>query len=78
MADIILTAFIISGFAFLTFSMMMVHEVRRRGVKVNFWLIRLYLIKHIRQYKELNRKETGRSPSFRYSELSIFSLRFMP
>ena len=78
MSDIILTAFIISGFAFLTFSMMMVHEVKKSGVKVNFWLIRLYLIKHMHQYKELTRKETGRSSSFRYSELSIFSPRFMP
>jgi hypothetical protein len=42
------------------FSMMIVHEVSKRGVKINFVLLRLYLIKYIDQYKQLTRKETGK------------------
>jgi hypothetical protein len=42
------------------FSLMIVHEVSKRGVKINFFWLRLYIIKYIAQYKQLTRKETGR------------------
>ncbi len=42
------------------FSLMIVHEVSKRGGKINFVLLRLYLIKYIVQYKQLTRKETGK------------------
>ncbi len=41
-------------------SMMIVGEVSRRGVKINFFLLRLYIIKYIDQYKRLTREETGK------------------
>jgi hypothetical protein len=43
------------------FSMMIVHEVSKRGVKINFFLLRLYLIKYIDQYKKLTLNETGKT-----------------
>ena len=43
------------------FSMMIVHQVSKRGVKINFFLLRLYLIKYIDQYKKLTLKETGKA-----------------
>jgi hypothetical protein len=66
MAKIVLNAFIVSGFVFLALGMMMVHEVSKRGIKVNFWLIRFNLVKHMKQYKELTRQETGRVGSIYY------------
>jgi hypothetical protein len=42
------------------FSIMIVHEVSKRGVKISFLWLRLYLIKYIHQYQQLTRKETGR------------------
>jgi hypothetical protein len=39
----------------------MAHEVSKRGVKVNFLLIRLYILKYMHQYRELTKKETGRT-----------------
>jgi hypothetical protein len=42
------------------FTIMIVHEVSKRGVKINFFLLRLYIIKYIHQYQKLTRKETGR------------------
>jgi hypothetical protein len=41
-------------------SIMIVHELSKRGVKINFILLRLYLIKYIHQYKQLTVKETGK------------------
>jgi len=66
MDKLVLNAFIVSGFIFLALGMMMVHAVSKRGIKVNFWLIRINLIKHMKQYKELTRQETGRVGSLYY------------
>ncbi len=60
MANIILIAICASVVTFIVLAMMMVHEVSKRGVKVNFLLIRLYIFKYMHQYKELTRKETGK------------------
>ena len=45
---------------FVVFSMMIVHELSKRGVKISFLWLRLYLIKYIHQYKQLTVKETGK------------------
>jgi hypothetical protein len=45
---------------YVVFSIMIVHELSKRGVKINFFLLRLYLIKYISQYKQITLKETGR------------------
>jgi hypothetical protein len=42
------------------FSMMIVREVSKRGFKINFALLRLYLFKYINQYQKLTRQETGK------------------
>jgi hypothetical protein len=42
------------------FSLMIVHEVSKRGVKINIFLLRPLIIKYIYQYKQLTRKETGK------------------
>ncbi len=44
----------------IVFSMMIVHEVSKRGVKINFFLLRLLIIKYIHQYKQLTKKESGK------------------
>ena len=56
-ADILAFVSVVLG---VVFSMMIVHEVSKRGVKINFFKLRLYLIKYIDQYKQLTRKETGK------------------
>ena len=45
---------------FVIFSMMIVHQLSKRGVKINYILLRLYLIKYISQYKQAILKETGK------------------
>ncbi len=45
---------------FVIFSMMIVQDLSKRGVKIDFVLLRLYIIKYVQQYKQITLKETGR------------------
>jgi hypothetical protein len=60
MANVLLILAIVGVGSFVVFSIMIVHQLTRRGVKINFFLLRLYVIKYIHQYKQLTLKETGR------------------
>ena len=42
------------------FSLMIVHEVSKRGVQIDLFRLKLRIIKYIDQYKQLTRKETGK------------------
>jgi hypothetical protein len=55
------------------FSLMIVHEVSKRGVKINIFWLRLYIIKYIGQYKQLTRKETGQVGSLYYLCIGSFA-----
>ena len=60
MANIALGMSLVSVAAAVIFSMMIVHEVSKRGVKINFILLRLLIIKYIHQYKRMTLQETGK------------------
>ena len=60
MSNIILIATVVFGVTFVVLAMMMVHEVSKRGVKINFLWLRLYIFKYMHQYKVLTKKETDR------------------
>lgn len=60
MADVLLALALISIAVFVVMSMMIVHELTKRGVKINFFLLRLYIIKYIRDYRRITLEETGR------------------
>ena len=68
-ANILAFAAVILG---AVFSMMIVHEVSKRGVKIKVFLLRLYLIKYIVQYKQMTRNETGKVGSLYYLCLGSF------
>lgn len=60
MADTFLIAALVFVAFYVVFSMMIVHALSKRGVKINFLLLRLFLIEYISQYKEITMKETGK------------------
>ena len=60
MANIFLALAIVFVGLFVIFSIMIVNEVSKRGVKINFFLLRLYIIKYIHQYRKLTKQETGK------------------
>jgi hypothetical protein len=52
---------------------MMVHEVSKRGVKISFLWLRLYIIKYMHQYKKITKEETGKvGPLFYPCLVSIY------
>jgi hypothetical protein len=60
MSSIILICAIACVCLYVIFSMMIVHQLSRRGVKISFLLLRLYIIKYIHQYKKMTLEETGK------------------
>jgi hypothetical protein len=46
--------------------MMIVHEVSKRGVKINYFLLRLCIFNYIHQYQQLTQKETGKTGPLYY------------
>jgi len=60
MANALLILALVFVGLYVILSIMIVHELSKRGVKISFILLRLYLIKYIHQYKQLTLKETGK------------------
>lgn len=60
MANALLGLAIVFVGLFVVFSIMIVNEVSKRGIKINFFLLRLYIIKYIHQYRQITKKETGK------------------
>ena len=60
MSNILLVLALVSVGVFVVLAMMIVHEVSKRGVKINFLWLRLYIIKYINQYKKITTQETGK------------------
>ncbi len=60
MANALLALALVFVGLFVVFSIMIVHQLSRRGIKINFFLLRLYIIKYVHQYKQLTIKETGK------------------
>jgi hypothetical protein len=74
MTNIILIAAVFLGVTFVVLAMMMTHEVSKRGVKINFLLLRLYIIKYMHQYKQLTKQETGRVGPLFYPAIAAINL----
>ena len=45
---------------YVIFSMMIVYQLSKRGVKINFFLLKLLIIKYIHQYKQMTLDESGK------------------
>ena len=60
MANVLLGLALVFVGVFIILSIMIVHEVSKRGIKINFFLLRLYIIKYIHQYRKLTFEESGR------------------
>ena len=60
MANILIILALVFVGLFVIFSIMIVHEVSKRGIKINFFLLRLYIIKYIHQYRKMTKEETGK------------------
>lgn len=66
MANALLISALVFVGLYVVFSMMIVHELSKRGVKINYFLLRLLLIRYISQYKQITLKETGKAGPLYY------------
>jgi len=62
---ILVLALVAVGMGVVT-SIMIVHEVSKRGVKINYPLLRLYIIKYIHLYGRMTRQESGKAAPLYY------------
>lgn len=53
----------------IVFSMLIVHELQKRNMKINFFFLKLYLPKYAHQYKQISLQETGKVGSLFYGWL---------
>jgi hypothetical protein len=77
MANILLALALVFVGVFVIFSIMIVNEVSKRGVKINFFLLRLYIIKYIHQYQKLTKQETGKVGPLYYPCIISVNLAWM-
>jgi hypothetical protein len=72
MANTFLALALVSIGFFVIFSIMIVHQLMKRGIRINFFLLKLYIIKYIHQYKQITIEETGKpGPLFYPCVLSV-------
>jgi len=74
MINLLLVFAVIFLIIYIVLSMMMVHEVSKRGVKINIPLLRLFIIKYIHQYKQKTLEETGKVGPLYYPCLTSITL----
>ena len=55
-------------------SMMIVSRLRDRGIKINFFLLRILIIRYAAQYRAITREETGRTGPWFYSFVVAMNL----
>jgi hypothetical protein len=60
MSDVLLVLALVCVGIFVILSIMIVNEVSKRGVKISFLWLRLYIIKYVHQYRLLTKEETGK------------------
>ena len=74
------------GYALFTFLIFIIHigvgikivkELEKKGVKVNWWLLRFKMFGYVKRYKEVIEKETGETPRlYTFFVISLIVLIF--
>ena len=55
-------------------SLMIADALQKRGVKINWIFLRIMIIKYVGQYRDVTRKETGRTGPWFYSFVIAMNL----
>jgi len=58
-------------------TMIIISELQKRKVKINFFLLRLYIPKYVHQYRKVMLEETGKIGSLYYWWLGTINLAWM-
>jgi hypothetical protein len=55
------------------FTLKITSYLSKRDIKINYWLLRIYMIKYVRQYRKLTIEETGKPGSLFYAFVASWS-----
>ena len=62
--EIMINAFFVLAIVFLlcgvVFSVLIISFLSKRGIKINYLLIRIYIYKYVNQYRKITIEETGK------------------
>ena len=58
-------------------SIMIISFLSKRGTKINYFLIRIYIIKYINQYRKITEEENGKAGPLFYSSIVSFILALL-
>ena len=58
---------ITSAICGVVFTLMIMSYLSKHGIKINYWLLRLYLIKYLQQYRKLTIEENGKPGNLFYA-----------
>jgi len=72
MLDYIILA-IISTICGVIFTLKITFFLSKHGVKVNYWLLRFYMLKYLRQYRKLTIEENGKPGNLFYAYIASWS-----
>ena len=68
---------IISVICGTAFMVMIASSLSKRGVKINYVFIKLYIIKYIHQYRKLTEEETGKPGNLFYAFIVTMNLAWV-
>jgi len=72
-ADFFILA-IISAICGVVFTLMITSYLSKHGIKINYWLLRLYMLKYLQQYRKLTIEENGKPGNLFYAVIASWSL----
>lgn len=64
---------IISAICGVVFSLKITFFLSRHGIKINYWLLRLYMLKYLKQYRKLTIEENGKPGNLFYAFIASWS-----
>ena len=65
---------IISTICGVVFTLKITSFLSRHGIKINYWLLKLYMLKYLKQYRELTIEENGKAGSLFYAFIASWSI----
>ena len=57
---------LVSAICGVVFTFRITTYLSKRGVKINYWLLRLYILKYLRQYRKITIEDTGKPGNLFY------------
>ena len=77
MASLILAFAVGLGVLFVILYMLILHELNKRGVKINFLFMGLFVIKYSNQYKQITLEGTGKVDPLFYPCIISINIAFV-